>query len=464
MGQAPVFAFAPARLRSVIGAAPTRLAHHPDVLTVDLPLCGRRFSTYRTRGLVADVYDTFKLSHLERIHQLQFMTPERLDPRLLPLTHGFQHTRWEHSVGAAWIMEGLGQRLKLDEPLIKLAVILDLLHDHALPPGGDATKNLYHQRGMMQKVDEDAQFLSRFDRFKTSWLTLKTKYELPENSRELLGLGIKGIGILGEMHDVADTLSYLSLDTDAIARYRDEVDHAMYSPGLHQALELADESPGRNVIESARLVVSEGRPRLVIDDVDGLARMLELRFRMWFELYTAREHKYLEFLYIELLGPELMRRGRLTTTRMRDRGDDWLHEEIATVFGHTELLLRHQTIAKQGPETLCFDTPKQVLEAEREAFEAGAFTLLAHRRVQARTSNKTNKYFVQVGGEVLPFSQAVPERMRALEEIAQQFKDRQPWGLYRTSPPYELPEKHREIWLKARTRWHTPSTMLPFTP
>ncbi|MBP7134345.1 hypothetical protein KBA73_03960 [Patescibacteria group bacterium] len=464
MGQAPVVPLAPARLRNLLGAAPARFARHPEVLTVDLPLCGRRHSTYRDRGLISDVYNAFKLSHLERIHQLQFMTPERLDPRVLPYTHGFQHTRWEHSVAAAWIMEELGQRLKLDEPLIKLAVILDLLHDHALPPGGDATKNLYHQRGMMQKVDEDAQFLHRFDRFKTPWLALKDKYGLPDNSRELLGLGIKGVGILGEMHDVADTLSYLSLDTDAIARYRDEVDHAMYSKGLHQALELADESPGRNVIESARLVLDQGRPRLVIDDVDGLMRMLELRFRMWYELYTAREHKYLEFLYIELLGPELMRRGRLTVTRMRDRGDDWLHQEIATVFGHTELLLRHQTIAAHGPETLCFDRQEQVLEAERQAFETGAFTLLAHRRVQARTSNKTNKYFVQVGGEVLPFSQAVPERMRTLEEILQQFKSRQPWGLYRTYPPFELPQKLRETWLKARARWHTPSTTLPFTP
>lgn len=357
------------------------------------------------------------LKYLDGIHQLPFITPEQIGPRRMAGPHWMSHSRLDHSLLHADLMQRLGTKLNLPDPLVRLGVLLGLTHDQAIPPGGDSTMNYFSLRRRRNEVDEDNQFMTRFSLHHDAWRALARDFCLPDEFEQLLLAGIRGQGILGELHELADTLSYLTLDSEALRERERAVKSAQLSDNTKRALELTGNELRRRLLESARRLETSDSLHLVIDDTDALEDLLEARILLWQEVYTSRWHKYLEGLYLELLCPHLALQGRLDPRILRDRTDEWLFAQIGEHFGRTDFAYRLEAIAEHGPEVCLYHDRTTLLHNEAELFAAGAFTLVTHQRAQAQVKTKANRYRIEHDRRATFFQDAHVDRVARLQAL-----------------------------------------------
>jgi hypothetical protein len=444
--------FKQARRRILEEAAGT----DPGSGTIIVPMCGRTYRPALEHGLIGRAYRDLELGHLGGIHQLPFITPERVGPRPMAGPHWMPHRRLSHSILHAEFMFELGVRLDLPDPLIRLGVLLGLTHDQAIPPGGDSTMNFFSLRRERSRIDEDDQFVTRFHLHREAWHALARDFQLPGEFEQLLLAGIHGQGILGELHELADTLSYLTLDSAALLERQAQVANARHSDETSRGLGLTGNELGTRLLQSTRRLDASDGTHLVFEDPEALEDMLEARILLWQEVYTSRWHKYLEGLYLELLCPRLTLEGALDPDMLRDRTDEWLFDRIGEHFGNRDLAHHLGAISEHGPEVRLYRDREQLLREEATMFATGAFTLITHQRAQAVVKTKANRYRVKHEGRAIPFDQDHAEHAARLQALVDARAHVEPWTLYAVQPPFQVTPTLRASWQEARTRWHTP--------
>lgn len=113
----------------------------------------------------------------------------------------YTHTRFDHSLVVALVGEEILRRNGFPQEEINTEIIADLTHDNGMPAYGDATK----------KVDPDA-----LDEEKHYWEALGKKGQTFVKSlgmsRRMLEPIIRNEGILGQVLDIADRITYTMKD------------------------------------------------------------------------------------------------------------------------------------------------------------------------------------------------------------------------------------------------------------
>lgn len=167
----------------------------------------------------ADLFHVFAskpLFRLVMISQLGYLVPPRPDEwdknqSIAYIVPQFHHSRWDHSLLTAILMEVILARNGFSQQERATKVLAAACHDIAMPAGGDSVK-----RVDPEELAEEKNF---------SWIL--NHYGLTEKWSEKYGFDItlaqkiiENKGVFGRLLDVLDKLSYTALDCYHVGRVR----------------------------------------------------------------------------------------------------------------------------------------------------------------------------------------------------------------------------------------------------
>ena len=170
-------------------------------------------------GLVVDALNPVKLMRMEDIRQLQLLTSVCVDGRAKRAMafHTFPHNRLIHNLRAGALHGIIGKACGLNQDELNVGVLADSMHDVFTCAGGDSWKDINHQKTLF---DEDNDFAGKIFRYSgDGWRWLCKKHGLdPERAAQTVQEIVNGQGLRGEIHEIADTASYMLGDVEEIER------------------------------------------------------------------------------------------------------------------------------------------------------------------------------------------------------------------------------------------------------
>ena len=331
-----------------------------------LPGAGLSYSI-AVRGLVRRGIKALDLSMLTQRYQLQYLHVFKVGDRELTIDqpHTFPHTRFEHSLGAAALAVSIMLKSDLSPVLIKLGVLAEIAHDRMMPAGGDAVKNYAFQRGQLKLFDEDRNFQEIFLRKPDAWRQLRDDERLPVGAERIIEDAVQSKGILGKIHDVADTSSYIALD---VAYLLQECPR-LWGPNWRQ--EMPD------VYKQILALVEQGACRLwenvmltgdavVINDVKRLEQFLMLRALLWRHLYHQPMNKFLEGFHTDILFPYMARRNLIPRDKIVHWHDNQLDRLIERTFGFERGQMKNVNLMGKTPHRHFFISRDVALAHEED--------------------------------------------------------------------------------------------------
>jgi hypothetical protein len=159
-------------------------------------------------GFYQEALNAFPLARLRDIKQLSIGLMYRPTPapdKLVPKE--YVKTRWDHTFEVAAITEAILTQNGFNSEEVKLGIAAALLHDIATPAFGDATMKVD-----IKRLDEEEHWRSVIGEQGEAFLT---RHGLDP---EVIHKTIVNGGIFGKVLDIADRISYVISDTDAIDR------------------------------------------------------------------------------------------------------------------------------------------------------------------------------------------------------------------------------------------------------
>lgn len=396
-------------------------------------------------GLVFDAITRLNILRLDDICQLQMLSVVEIGGNLSGLgwPHRFLHKRLPHSLRAG-ALHGLMARLcGLSEKEIAVGILAECLHDNFLCAGGDSWKDVNYQQTLFDEDDLFAEKIFRY--YGRGWQSLCRKYGLnPENTAQEIENIVSGIGLRGQIHEIADTSSYMLGDLAEIKKACERQDNAKFQNIILASREEWD--------VWNRLKIEDGQ--LTASDYWVLENFLRLRMLLWTHLYQNPAVKFSELLLREVVYPHLTGRKRLSIAELPLQGDSWLHKLIEREMGLSVGALDRLDLLGAFPKRATAATWISAMDMEDQLYSQGAFTLVFSTRDFQSTKSKTDKYFVKgPDGKNLTFKEAYPVRAGFIEGIA-----------YKSSPPGEqvnvcwvekptMSENMRLAWEEARAKW-----------
>ena len=425
---------------------------------VSLEHCGISYQA-PPDGLIADLWRSLDLKRLgsdrRHVRQLQILTPFHVTENTPYVTppHHFPHTRWQHSLGAAALVDAMAANNGLPPETTKTGLALEATHDMMLPAGGDMTKQ-YFKRHERKLVDEDAQYGTIFDRQPDIWYGLCQRHGLPTDAASQMIASINGAGLLGQLHKLADASSYLSLDMahmcQGFQRVWGEEWPAKCPEQYHEIFDLLRLRP-LAIWETVE--VRNGTA--VVTDPWRLRAFLKVHLLMW-RFYQNPAAKFLELLHLEVLLPYLARRGFMDSTKIMHWDDTHLFRLIDKTMGLPGLSSNLQFLGTP-PLAKSFASRRQALTFERQAYRDGSFTLVWCTGQSPTINTKTHLFHVPgPNGAPVTFEQAEPNEAILLKRIALAEQHEPRWFVFyipRTLFTRRLTPALEEAWQQARTRW-----------
>lgn len=272
-------------------------------------------------GLIHDTCNALGIFRLAHIRQLGFLH----DPVMNELAEKngigmlFEHTRYMHSLTVMATASLMGLRCGLREhDLIHLRVAA-LTHDVLTPAGGDSIKFIDPEA-----FDEDAHYHEIFEG-NSEWDAVRDRYGLDET---LLAATVRGEGILGQLLDLADKMSYVAHDFDAYMKGSEKPssEHFQVPNSIMEVWKFQSESPyplcdlwNFVVIENGQVIVTDGK---------RLASFLKLRALLFRHLYYNPRARYREQILGILIVDPLYRKGILTREQLLQMNDAVLYAAI----------------------------------------------------------------------------------------------------------------------------------------
>lgn len=213
---------------------------------------------------------------------------------------GEGHTRFRHTIVAYAIVDEVSEILDLpekDRNLLKLGIIL---HDIAIPAGGDAIKSLDHEN-----LDEEGVWYKTLDRKGFQFL------------REIAGRGVvsklhkmingQNGGVLDQIIDFADKLSYTAVD----AEYAGELAYDPIMLFVNPGIDMAEYSKFKELLEAnidfGRVYESirkdDATNQIYFTDTERLKAFLKIRAILFRNLYLNGENQGRDLFLRLLAGP-----------------------------------------------------------------------------------------------------------------------------------------------------------------
>lgn len=356
-------------------------------------------------GIYTDAFNAFPLGRLggvKALSLLSYVGPKPEDRYFVE----YGHTRLDHSLVVALTIE---QILKLNgfaQEEINLGIIAGLLHDIATPAHGDATK----------KIDP-----KNLDEEEFWWEVLDRKgYEFifqHGGNKDSIGKIIKNEGVLGEVLDIADRITYTMKDVYATLEH--ETTNLNIDPYLLQPRYIISRFPKiGNIYQDVG--VDNKNQEVFFNDPQKLEAFLLLRANMHKTLYLHPTGQGRDLFFTKLLEP-LYANGNsalLNPTVLRRMSD---HELMLFLCDHyfpsSNSELYSQYLVNWYPEYERFDSEYEALKRKQEISQTDNIAVIGItncRRFNPATSYKV----VNEHGKIEEFREVKPVGAKNIEAIA----------------------------------------------
>ena len=356
------------------------------------------------------------------------------------------HKRLIHNLRAGALHGLMAKQSGLSEKEIAVGVLAECMHDNFTCAGGDSWKGIDHQGKIF---DEDADFAKKILRYYgLGWLTLCWQYGFdPEKTAQEMQDIVDGHGLRGQIHEIADTASYMLGDLAEIKKA-----HARVGGLKFQAIILFSENEDNKWDIWNHLKVEAGQ--LVAIDRWVLESFLRLRVMLWKNLYQNPAAKFLELLGREVVYPYLLSRKRINLAELPKQTDTWLHNLVEQEMGLASGAWTRLDLLGGFPKLKSFPTWGEAMEFEDHLYSLSAFTLVFSVRDFQETKSKTGKYLLNgVDGEVVTFKEACPTSATWVDEVARwSTSSSEPINVCWVENPV-IPDNLRRAWEEARARW-----------
>ncbi len=155
---------------------------------------------------IAKAYDAFNVNRLSGIGSLSLVRYVGSDPEMAQYyDYKFVQTREYHTLVVARVVEAIMRNNGFSEKEIRIGIAAAMLHDIATPALGDATKSLDSTN-----LDEENHWWTMLD--KKGWKYL----EKIGATQEMIDHIIHNRGVVGEILDIADRITYTMIDIHSI--------------------------------------------------------------------------------------------------------------------------------------------------------------------------------------------------------------------------------------------------------
>lgn len=346
-------------------------------------------------GLTEEIYHAFGIGRLGQITQLsELHDPVVTSNHSTSYANKFISNRYVHVLNAAALIDLITYNNSAPLELKNSAKIAALTHDVALPAGGDSVVMVDPE-----KLHEEARYPEIIANPKIQRLLYK--YGV---SPDVLIDAVQGRGLLGGLLDIADKISYLSLDThEYINRYGKDGPVA-YPRVRNEIFELVKNNPLIcGLWDSVRLQ----NDNIIFDDKNKLMQFLRLRALLTRELYLHPGTRFMENLTGKVLVPYLYRRGNLSAEKLLRMVDMQLDQHLGNSFGRKPIL-----------DFARVESLKNISEAEKREIELAQggvrVTIIDHL---TRSPKPATHYLVKHRAEYTPLAKAHPKFDQELRKI-----------------------------------------------
>jgi len=266
-----------------------------------------------------DIYKAYMALPVGRLHnvkQLSFLAYIGPSPETQYL-HEFTHTRIEHTLLAARIMEAILRRNGTPEQEVKLGTIAAMMHDQATPAFGEATKkidkdNLDEEKHWAEVMDEEA------------WNYLANEGITAEQADDI----INNRGLLGKVLDIADRISYVMLDANQLIKISNLdaiISNAEQTGYRAEIAELVRTDTNLGAIYKD-VVIDWKNGEVYFRNAERLSKFLELRALLNKNLYLHPISQARDLIVTQALRPyystDESDETKLTPNKLRRMSDD----------------------------------------------------------------------------------------------------------------------------------------------
>ena len=143
-----------------------------------------------------------RLAGVKALSFLSYIGPNPKDQIFLPYTH----TRFDHSFVVGLVIQAIMKQNGFDQEDINVGIVAGLIHDIATPAHGDATK-----RVDPKALDEEQFWWEALGENGQAFVT--QELSIPQKRLDAI---IKNQGIMGQILDIADRITYTMKDFNAI--------------------------------------------------------------------------------------------------------------------------------------------------------------------------------------------------------------------------------------------------------
>lgn len=370
-------------------------------------------------------FEAFPIWRLQRIKQLSFLA--YIGPRPeIQMFQEFNHTRLEHTLTTARIVETIFRRNYAPEPIVTLGVDSSMAHDMATPALGDAAKQLDPE-----SLDEENHW--------RDVLGDKGKAFLESRGITLQQMddSIHNRGLVGRVLDIADRISYVMLDlhnlinttavivgqpSDLLLDYRDEIVRV-----------LAQDTNVGSIYRD--VVVDWNTEDIYFTNPERLSRFLEIRALLNKHLYLHPVSQARDLRVAQALRPyyssDESDESMLTPSKLRRMGD----EEVLHFLSekHPELeegiyrnLGRHTNIffafVDWYPQYYERFTTEQELEQRKKELETDNSLVIIGQKTSKGFNPATDLRVMDDDGNIVPFREYDPHCSGRIERIAEATK------------------------------------------
>lgn len=348
--------------------------------------------------------------HVKALSFLSYVGPDPKDQFFLP----YVHTRFDHQFTTAIVMEEILKQNGFPQEDIDLAILAGLIHDIATPAHGDATK----------KIDPEA-----LDEEKFWWEALGKKgqdFITGEFGarRKKLDVIIQNRGLLGQVLDMADRITYTMKDLNAITMEKPLVLPADSNPYLQLLHTIISQNPKIGNIYK-EIGVDRKKKEIFFNDPRNLGTFLLLRAHLHKALYLNPTNQARDFFIAFLIKALYSRDGSksLTPQNLREMTDEGLIIILQEYYKP-----EYKDFSQRFYFELTGWYPEfERFENEQEAKEFSAQLRRKNIKVigisQCKGFDPATSYKVAgEKGHILPFREYDPGTASEIEKIAEQTK------------------------------------------
>lgn len=275
-----------------------------------------------------DIYErsfqNLPLARLDRVKALSFLSyvgPNPKDQIFLPYTH----TRSDHQLVTAFTVEAIMKQNGFPQEDINVGIVAGLIHDIATPAHGDATKKVDPKA-----LDEEQFWWEALGKNGQTFVT--QELNIPQKRLDAI---IKNQGIMGQILDIADRITYTMKDLNAIVAV--DLNNAwswvFQNPYLQELHDFVSGNPKIGNIYK-EIGVDRKRDEVFFNDPKNLGIFLLLRAHLHKALYLHPVSQGRDLFIASLIKRLYSRHGSrpLSPQRLRSMTDEDLIEVLQKYY------------------------------------------------------------------------------------------------------------------------------------